>query len=396
MLHRRLTLASAALLACFLLVPEGASALPRKKDRWIEVRTPNFTLYSNSSATTTRSIGNDLERFRGLLAQLTTAELNAPIPTLVYVFDGDRAFMPYLPLDGGKPARFSGLFQPADHGNYIAINGALRDDASAIVYTMYAYYFLHNNLPGLPLWFQKGLAEYYGTLEMDKKHADVGKPDGRHLRRLRGEPMLPLAELFAAEESPSYRRGPRALVFDAQCWAIVHYLLIGNEERRQQAFDYINLILNGTRRDAAFEKAFNTTHKGLQREVESYIRKFAFGYLRFDLPEVGAREAEVRPLARPDVLYRLGDLLISQYDFRPAAGEHFRAALEAQPDHARGARRARLFRAAPGPLGQGARALRPSVGSRSRRLHDPVPPWRCPARAGRWSERGAGRRTPAA
>ncbi len=50
--------------------------------------------------------------------------------------------------------------------------------------------------------------------------------------------------------------------------------------------------------------------------------------LRHELPQTRTTDdsARVRPLAWADVLYRLGDLLVSQYDFRPEAGEHFAAA----------------------------------------------------------------------
>ncbi len=308
-----------ALLSALLLAPvPEASALPRKKDRWIQVDTANFTLFSNASAATAKGVGTDLEQFRGVLSRLTTGELNAPIPTVIYVFSHDRAFRPYLPIRDGKPEQLSGLFQPREHGNYISINGALRTEASSTVYTMYAFYFLHNNLPGLPVWLNKGLAEYYGTLEFDKKYANIGKPDVRHVHRLRDNPMIPFAELFAATEYPDYRQGPRAYMFDAQCWAVVHYLLTAGEQRRGQAFAYVGLIMKGIRRDAAFEKAFQTTYDGLQREVKSYVRKFKFGYLRHELPQTKDDSARVQPLAWADVLYRLGDLLVSQYDLGAA------------------------------------------------------------------------------
>ncbi len=324
---------TSALLSALLLAPE-APALPRKKDQWIQVDTTNFTLYGNASPATVKHVGRNLEQFRAVLSKLTTAELNAPVPTLIYVFSHDRAFQPYKPIRGGKPAALSGMFQGTKHGNYISLDGARRTQATSSIYTLYAYYFLNNNLPDLPLWYRKGLAEYYGTLEIDNRRANIGKPDAGHVRRLRETPMIPLAELFAAQEQPDYRTGDRAYLFDAQCWAVVHYLLAANPERRQQTFTFMQLLSQGMRQDAAFEKAFSTTYDGLQREVFSYIRKFTFGYLRYQLPERVDDSAQVRPLTRADALYRLGDLLVSQYDFRPEAGEHFAAALEEQADHA--------------------------------------------------------------
>ncbi len=327
-------LAIVAVLVPVFLAADAFAALPREKDRWIQVDTANFTLFSQASAATAKSIGEDLEQFRAVLSQLTTGELNTPVPTQIYVFSGDRAFAPYKPIRGGKPMELSSLFQGREHANYISINGALRDQATKSVYTMYAFHFLHNNLPGLPMWFNRGMAEYYGTLEIEKKHTNIGKADVGHLRRLRAHPSFNIAELFATEEHPDYRLGDPAYVFDARCWVVVHYLLTTDPERRKQTFAFIRQLMDGVPRHAAFESAFKTTYTGMQHEITSYLRAFTFGYLRFDLARTAGEEPRVAGMAHADVLYRLGDLLASQADPRPEAVEHFQAALKQDPDHA--------------------------------------------------------------
>lgn len=321
-------------LALWVAGASCAAALPREKDRWIQVDTTNFTLYSQASPATAKSVGEDLEQFRAVLSQLTTGELNSPVPTQIYVFSGDRAFAPYKPIRNGKPMELSSLFQARQHANYISLNGALRDQASKSVYTMYAFHFLHNNLPGLPLWFNRGLAEYYGTLEIEKKHTNVGKADVGHLRRLREHPNFNIAELFATEERPDYRLGEPAYRFDARCWVVVHYLLNTDPERRQQTFAFIRQLMDGVPRHKAFESAFKTTYTGMQHEITTYVRTFTFSYLRFDLARTASEEPRVQPMEYADVLYRLGDLLASQVDPRPEAYEHFQAALERDPRHA--------------------------------------------------------------
>ncbi|MCP3959509.1 MAG: hypothetical protein GY719_16805 [bacterium] len=138
--------------------PEAA-ALPREKDRWIQVDSSNFTILSNASPTTAKSVAEDLEQFRTVLAQLTTGKQNSPIPTLIYVFSHDRAFEPYKPIRDGKPADIGSLFQGRRHANYISLNGSLRTETSKAVYTMYAFHFLHNNLPGFaPAWAELAYA----------------------------------------------------------------------------------------------------------------------------------------------------------------------------------------------------------------------------------------------
>ncbi len=322
-------------LALSLAPAPDAAALPRQKDRWIQVDTGNFTIFSNASPAAAKSVGEDLEQFRAVLARLTAGEVNAPIPTLIYVFSGERTFRPYKPIRDGKPADLGSLFQPRRHANYISINAALRSARSKSVYTMYAFEFLHNNLPNLPMWLDRGLAEYYGTLEIEKQHTNIGKPDSGHLRRLRDHPVIRLEELFATEQHPGYRSGEPAYRFDAQCWVVVHYLLTTEGERLQQTGVFLEELKSGAPQRAAFERAFKTTYAGMEQELKSYVRQFTFGYRRFDLARIGGEETKVEPMAYPEVLYRLGDLLANQQKPRPEAAEHFQAALKADPGHAR-------------------------------------------------------------
>ena len=56
-------LAALALLVCSAPV----DALPREKDKWIRVRTDNFTLVSNASSKRTLKMGENLERLRQVL-----------------------------------------------------------------------------------------------------------------------------------------------------------------------------------------------------------------------------------------------------------------------------------------------------------------------------------------
>ncbi|MEM7355147.1 MAG: tetratricopeptide repeat protein, partial [Acidobacteriota bacterium] len=173
-----------------------------------------------------------------------------------------------------------------------------------------------------------------GTFEFDKRRANIGKPDIRHVDMLRQNPMIPLAELFATETHPDYRQGLRARMFDAQSWALVHYLLTTDPARRDKTLRFIDLTLQGVPQDTAFARALDTNYPALQNEVESYIRQFKFGYQRYDLPPIAEETGEAQPLAYSQVLYRLGDLLANQQSLRPEAAEHFRAALQEDPANA--------------------------------------------------------------
>jgi tetratricopeptide (TPR) repeat protein/soluble cytochrome b562 len=136
------------------------------------------------------------------------------------------------------------------------------------------------------------------------------------------------------EKSPEYNEIDRRGGFYAESWALVHYLISGNPERRRQASEYLRLVQAGTPPDQIFAKAFGTDPAALEHELRVYIQKKLFDYTRVPIQAGANLTVDVKPMARADVLYRLGDLLTYLGDEHTAgAAEHLRAALALQPDH---------------------------------------------------------------
>ena len=121
----------APLLAVLLALVTSSLALPPEKERWIELRTANFTLFSNESRAKTRELALRFEMLREAMRQLSpdmrrgALQVNSPLPTLVYVFDGERSFRPYRDALAGPQS--GGLFSSKPDGNYIVVNAALPD-----------------------------------------------------------------------------------------------------------------------------------------------------------------------------------------------------------------------------------------------------------------------------
>jgi Flp pilus assembly protein TadD len=329
---KSLTLLAAALWA--LAAP--AQGLPSPKDPWIEVRTASFTLFSEAGERKTKEIGEDLERLRDALSQLSPGlALSSPIPTYIFVFRNAPSFQPYQRTYNGKPLDSGGYFLGRQLANYVAINGDQHGDEKVIIYHEYLHYLMHNNLAALPLWMNEGLAEYYSTFQADRNEARIGLPVPEHVFWLRQHTFIPFATLFAVDEhAPEYNETDRRGGFYAESWALVHYLISGNPERRRQASEYLRLVQAGTPPGQIFAKAFGADPAKLEHELRIYIQKKLFDFTRVPIRSAASLTVDVKPMARADVLYRLGDLLANLGDDHGAeAGEHFRAALALQPDH---------------------------------------------------------------
>lgn len=83
--------------------------LPRDHDAWIQVKSPNFLLWSDAGEGRTRDIAVELEQMRAGLAQLSPAlALGAARPSYLYVFKNQFAFTPYRFRVRGKRVEVAG------------------------------------------------------------------------------------------------------------------------------------------------------------------------------------------------------------------------------------------------------------------------------------------------
>jgi tetratricopeptide (TPR) repeat protein len=325
----------AALVFTAALCAAPAAALPRQGEAWMQLRTPHFTLFSNASERAARGIGLDLERLRSALSQLNPGlELTSPVPTWIYVFKNTSSFQPYRPVYQGKVKSVEGFFYSHPYGNYVAINADPRDEPTEIVYHEYLHHVLGNNYPMIPLWLNEGLAEYYSTFQVAGDEARIGLPIPEHVVWLSRNAMIPLRELVSVDtDSREYNEGNRRGVFYAQSWAFVHYLLATTPERREQTATYLRNLFSGMSSDEALERAFGDITV-LERDLRAYVQRRVFNSLRLPVAQDGEMKVEVTPLPWPDTLYRLGEMLLhGSEEQRPAAEEHFRAALAAAPEH---------------------------------------------------------------
>ena len=329
------SLAAAAILVCCVVPTSHGAELefPNADDGWIEVQTANFLFFSNAGTGATRRVAEDLEELRAALAQLTDFELQSPVPTFIYVFRNDRSFTPYKMLFNDEPGVMSGYFIDREHANYIAINAGSRN-ASGIVFHEYVHYVLANNFWWLPVWLSEGLAEFYQTFEVVDDTVYLGLPITSHLATLHGSTLVPLTELLAVDhESPLYNEANRKGDFYAQCWALTHYLVLSDQERRQQLGRYIAAIESAMPPETAFAEAFGSDYQLIERDVRTHLRGPRIPILRSNAEIDVDQSMTIREMSHADVLYRLGDLLSIQRPERPESAAFFERALEVDANH---------------------------------------------------------------
>ena len=296
------------------LQPGSASAV---KETWLSVRSSHFLLVGNASENDIRKVGVRLEQFRDVFSRVfTRSKANSAIPITVIVFKNDGAFKPYKPLYQGKPAAVSGYFQPAEDVNYILLTSEFREtNPYAVIFHEYVHALTSDNSRPLPPWLSEGIAEYYSSFEVesDEKKVWLGKAIANHVFYLREQKFLPLQRLFAVDHgSPEYNERDRKGVFYAQSWALVHYLLLGNDSKRQPQFiRFINALAAGAPVDDSFKQIFQIDYVTLEKELKGYIGRNSYPAQSLTFNDKLSFDADMQttPLSEAETQYYLGDVL---------------------------------------------------------------------------------------
>jgi tetratricopeptide (TPR) repeat protein len=313
---KRLALASLVFM-CLLAAPRAAAA----RDTWTSVRSQNFFLVGNASEKEIRQVATRLEQFREVFTKLfDNVNFNTPVPTTVVVFKNDSAYKPFKPVADGKPVEVAGYFQPGDDVNYITLTPERAGGAENPYGTIYHEYthLLVNNSSGpgaAPPWFNEGLAEYYSTFAIeDDRKVYLGRLIDYHLRLLRGQKLIPLSQLLAVTHySLERNKHDMRSLFYAESWALVHYLILGNDGRRlPQLGEFLALTKKGVPTDEAFRRAFQTETAAMEKELQKYVQNYSFTgrvatferKLEFDAQMTAA------PLTEAQAEGYLGDLLL--------------------------------------------------------------------------------------
>lgn len=307
-----------------------ASAPPRgfAKTDWISVRSKNFTLIGDAGEKDLRRVGVQLEQFRESIKLLfPRTNLDKPIPTTVYVFSSHSAFRPFKPRRNGQIVDgVAGFFVEGRENVLIALSEEQRSlNPYEVIFHEYQHYVLDNNFDDPPLWLNEGLAEFYSQFKVEeqKQKISIGAPIGRHVYTLREKSLIPLRTLFSVNHrSKEYNETGKIGIFYAQSWALVHYLMLGNEAKRAPQF--VNFLANlnsGLPIEENFVKSFGVGFEEMENELRHYVSKFRFpvavytltaGQLDFE------KEMQSRPMTEAETEFELGKLLFHLREFEEA------------------------------------------------------------------------------
>lgn len=306
---------SLLLILTFVSVSESFAA-----DEWIKVRSKNFYLVGNATDKDIRRIANKLEQFRVVFSNLfPNMNFVSPVPTTVIVFKSDKSFKFYKPQNAqGKTSDWvAGYFQAGEDINYITLTTeGEREDTFRTIFHEYVH-FLVNNTVGkskVPPWFNEGLAEYYEQfLIEDDQKVKLGGLNNNSLMLLSNTKLIPLETFFDIDYHSLHQQGGHgASIFYAQSWALMHYLIQGNQGKRNaQLATFMGYLADGMKTKEAFEKAFQTTHAVMDAELRKYVSQKTFNISIANFKQKLLFEADMQSeaMSEAEAKATLGDLL---------------------------------------------------------------------------------------
>ena len=295
----------------------GALATPpaRAAETWLEVRSPAFTVVCDGSEKDARRVLVQFEQVRALLQEVWPgARVDTVRPVTILAARDEGSLRALLPAFWEKKGAFhpAGVAVSAPDRSWVALRMDVArfregdeawDNPYLLVFHEYVHIVLRHNFDSLPLWLNEGLAEFWGNTIVEGDRVYEGRHIPYHLSTLRQRVPMSLAALFAVKEgSPEYSEQNRATIFYAQSWALVHYLVLGSDERKGQINRFGALLRAGRPAAEAAREAFGDVG-ALDRELQSYVRRPVFRYRRRTARVAVKDDAwPARPLPDPESL----------------------------------------------------------------------------------------------
>jgi tetratricopeptide (TPR) repeat protein len=301
------------------VVSAAASSANAKDEKWVEARSPNFIVVSNASPQQARNTAIQFEQIRALFQNSMAFAKDHPTPVITILAAKDeKTLASLLPEYWATKGRVhpAGIFLDYLYQRQVAVQlSGMGDNPYEAIYHEYYHSLTLPYFPGLPLWVAEGMADLFGNSKISGKTASLGMADPGLIEQLHEQALIPLPVLFHVDHtSPYYNESNKVTIFYAESWALIHYLMLGdNGAHRPQFTAYLDALSHGESQDAAAAKAFGDLAK-LQKALQSYAGNNAFYELQGPAPaRISESDVQVRDLSESEAeAYRGGFLAMHQ------------------------------------------------------------------------------------
>src|SRR5438445_634310 len=141
---------------------------------WIRVSSSHFSVLTDAGEKRGREVILRFEQMRAVFAQLLMkTRVRMPEPLEIIAVKSDKEYVQLAPFVHNQPISAPGFFLAGDDRNYIVLD-LFADDSWRAISHQFAHLLLNYNYPPTPGWFDEGFAEYFSSLRLENKQAQMG------------------------------------------------------------------------------------------------------------------------------------------------------------------------------------------------------------------------------
>lgn len=294
-------------------------SLPGVDDGWIRMESPNFELYSDQSEWESRRILHDLEVLRSVFFQEMKMVEKRRVNVTVYAFSRSDEYKFYTRASIDDRKETAGMYVSRPDRAMILLRPIDNPEvARRVVFHEYVHHLFRAVGEEPPLWFNEGLAELLGGIQIDRKSVTIGHPLPDRLAGLQRAELLPLETLFQVDHgSRHYNSDDHAGLFYAQSWALLHYWRFGKSKipeesvHRFMAVAGRRKLLEQTNIQSLFEECFGMTYRDMERQLKRYVRRGRYTYGKVPMPEIPGRDTyALTAMTEAGMRVRLAELAV--------------------------------------------------------------------------------------
>ena len=287
------------LLRCF--AGNDRSQLVGVDDRWRYLTSEHFEIYSHQSDRDARTLLHNLEILRAVFFERLKLKERLHVDVTIYAFHSDKEFLAYAPQMFQNQSSLGGFHFFQEDRAVIVLPPADEETLQETIFHEYIHHLFRIAEQDPPLWYNEGSADIFAGMKVAQKKVYIGTPFVGRVAYLRGETLIPIDQLFAADHSSKvYFEEEHTGVFYAESWAFVHYLHFGQHTFSKEAVDrFLKVALDREQLGkvdlaAEFNACFGCNYRQMENQLRQYI--VTGNYSTYAVPMPNLPEASSYPV----------------------------------------------------------------------------------------------------
>ncbi len=269
---------SRARLLCTLVLCAAAFLPPARgrsdEPHWIRVNSSHFSVVTDADEKHGHDVVVRFEQMRAVFGQLLMRNrINMSEPVDIIALKSDEEYSKVVPARQGQGIGL-GFFLPGTDRNYFVLNLSKEESWRAISRD-FARVFLNFNYPPTQPWFDEGFAEYFSSLRLDNKQAQIGGDPESFTELLSTSSWLAIPDLFTPRrDAAANQESSLHTLFHAQSWIVMHYLL--SQNKLPETGTYFDLVQNQKLPvEEAIQKAYGMSSAEFAQAVKDHFHSLA-------------------------------------------------------------------------------------------------------------------------